>query len=110
MQGKWMPYVVTLVLMCFAIFGAQTALAQDPSSPAPASGQDVNSAPPKDAVRSGADPDNTLSGGAPGQYIVLGTDRQVALDPLLKYQFIYGMDLTEGYDDGVILFPSKTGV
>jgi hypothetical protein len=110
MQGKWMPYVVSLALMCFAIFGAQPALAQDPSSPAPASGQDVNSAPPKDAVRSGADPDNTLSGGAPGQYIVLGTDRQVALDPLLKYQFIYGMDLTEGYDDGVILFPSKTGV
>jgi hypothetical protein len=90
-----------MALLSFVIVGAHQAFAQDLPSPGSTSGQDTNPAPPKDAARSSE---------VPGQYIILGTDRQVALNPLLKYQLIYGMDITEGYDDGVVLFPSKTGV
>jgi hypothetical protein len=106
MKTRWMQFTAILALGAFAIFSAGPASAQDPSSPPPQNGSALAA---KDSEQAPSDSGTVPSSGAPAQYMVLGTDRQISLNPLLKYQLIYGMDLTEGYDDGIILFPAKTG-
>jgi hypothetical protein len=47
---------------------------------------------------------------APRYVLLLNSDRLVAMNETLRYRFLYGMSLTQGYDDGILPSPKPTGV
>ena len=107
MNPKKPKFVRIAVLAVLTALTSGFASAQDPSSSVP---QDGNPGPPS----TGAGQSQSVWGGPPKPagrtYMGLGTDRLISLNPLLKSQLLFQMDLTQGYDDGVILFPARTGV
>jgi hypothetical protein len=95
-------FVRTAALAMLAVVTSAIASAQDSSSSVP---QDGDSAPP---VTQGVDSSNPLGGPpkpAARVYMALGSDRLFSLNEMLKSQLLFQMDLTEGYDDGIILVP-----
>jgi hypothetical protein len=113
MNARWIRLtgllaVSAAALLCniptFAQDTVQTGTQSDPASPA-------SSAPAKRPFdQAPVDPVTGSSNEPSRQYVVIGTDRLISVDPMLKYQWLYGLDLTEGYDDGLILFPEQKGV
>ena len=107
MNPKIAKFVRTAALAMLAAVTSAFASGQDSSSSAP---QDDDSAPP---VTKAVDSSNPL-GGSPKPagrvYMGLGSDRLFSLDTMQKAQLLFQMDVTEGYDDGIILLPTRTGV
>jgi hypothetical protein len=107
MNPKKTKFVRTATLAMLAAVTSAFASAQDSSSSIP---QDGDSALP---ITKAADSSNPL-GGPPKPagrvYVGLGSDRLFSLDTMQKAQLLFQMDLTEGYDDGIILFPTRTDV
>ena len=107
MNLKKTKFVRTAALAMLALLTSAFASAQDSSSSVP---QDGDSAPP---ITKAVDSSNPLGGPpkpAGRTYMALGSDLLFSLDATLKSQILFQMDLTEGYDDGIILVPTRTGV
>lgn len=47
---------------------------------------------------------------APRYVLLLNSDRVVAMNERARNRFLYGMSLTQGYDDGIFPSPQSTGV
>lgn len=99
-------------------FAAVLASAQDPDpqsqsqpqqdpQPQPPAGKNPKPVPAGRTWGGWSTADNDAT--AERQYIILGSDQEYSLDPSLRHRFIYGVDLTEGYDDGVVSFPERAG-
>jgi len=108
MTARWNQLTGLLASSVLALFGACAVFGQDRTAAGSQSDGSATVQPPMDQAP--IDPVTGSSGEKPRQYVIIGTDRQVSLNPLLKYQWLYGLDLTEGYDDGLILFPEQKGV
>jgi hypothetical protein len=108
MKSRRIQFTGLFLLGALTLCSANLAYAQDPAT---SGTQSDNPAPAQRPIdQAPVDPVTGSSNGAPRQYVVIGTDRQISVNPMLKYQWLYGMDLTEGYDDGLILFPQQKGV
>jgi len=107
MNPKTPKFARITALAVLALLTSGFASAQDPSSSVL---QDGNSAPPSPKSVESSNPYGGPPKPAARVYLALGTDRLFSLNELLKSQLLFQMDLTEGYDDGVILSPASTGV
>lgn len=104
MNSKATGFVRIVVLVGLTVVTTAFALAQDSSSSTPQDGDSASPAPVTKAVESS----NPISGSpkpAGRVYLALGSDRLFTLNPMLKTQLLFQMDLTEGYDDGIVLAP-----
>jgi hypothetical protein len=107
MKSQRTQFTGILALFAIALLNAGSLQAQDVTS---SSSAPNNAGTPSESIQGGTSSSDASWTGANREFILVGSDRQVSLNPLLKYQFIYGMDLTQGYDNGLILFPSTVGV
>jgi hypothetical protein len=107
MKPKCPKFVRIAVLAVLAVFTNRFASAQDPSSSVP---QDGNSAPSSAGSVQSSDKFGGPPKAAGRVYMALGTDRLFSLNPLVKSQLLFEMDFRQGYDDGILLFPTQTGL
>ncbi len=47
---------------------------------------------------------------APRYVMLLNSDRLAVMNERVRYRFLYGMSLTQGYDDGIVPAQTPTGV
>jgi len=110
MNPKKTKFVRTATLALLAAVTGALACAQDSSSSIQQDGDSTDSA---STITKAADSSNPF-GGPPKPagrlYMGLGSDRLFSLDTMRKAQLLFQMDLTEGYDDGIILLPTRTDV
>lgn len=105
MNSKVTKVVRTAALAMLTVVTSTLASAQDPSSSVP---QDGDSAPPITKAVDSSNPLGESPRPAGRLYMALGSDRLFSLNPLRKTQLLFQMDLTEGYDDGIVLVPTRT--
>src|SRR5271166_2269581 len=100
-------FVRITALAVLTVVASGFASAQDP---APSVLQNGNPAPPSSTSVEPSYPFGETAKPAGRVFLGLGTDRLFSLNAMLKSQLLFQMDLTEGYDDGIILYPTRTGV
>jgi hypothetical protein len=104
MNAKRAKFMRSAALAVLTLMITAFASAQDSSSPTPQDSDSASPAPITKAVES-----STPLSGSPKPagrvYMALGSDRLFTLNPMLKSQLLFQMDLTEGYDDGIVLVP-----
>ena len=102
MNPKKRKFVRTAALAMLAAVTGAFASAQDSSSSVP---QDGDSAEPITKTVAASDTLGAPPKPAGRAYMALGSDLLFSLDTTLKTQFLFQMNLTEGYDDGIVLVP-----
>src|SRR5208283_1138045 len=107
MNPKKTDFVRTAALAMLALLTSAFASAQDSSSSVP---QDGDSAAPITKAVDSSDPLGGPPKPAARVYMALGSDRLFSLNSMLKSQLLFQMDLTEGYDDGILLVPRTEAV
>ncbi len=107
MNPKKTDFVRTVALAMLALLTSAFASAQDSSSSVP---QDGDSAAPITKAVDSSDPLGGPPKPAARVYMALGSDRLFSLNSMLKSQLLFQMDLTEGYDDGILLVPRTEAV
>jgi hypothetical protein len=105
MNPKMTKFVRTVALAMLSVVTSAFASAQVPSSAVP---QDGDSAPPVTKAVDSSNPLDDSPKPAGRVYLALGSDRLFSLNPMLKSQFLFQMDLSQGYDDGIVLVPRVT--
>jgi hypothetical protein len=107
MNPKNTKFMRAATLAMLAVVTSALASAQDSSSSIP---QDADSAPPNTTAVDSSNPFGGPPKAAGRLYLGLGSDRLFSLDAMQKSQLLFQMDITEGYDDGIILLPTRTAV
>lgn len=107
MNPKKTKFMRTAALAMLALVTSAFASAQDSSSSVP---QDGDSAPPITKAVDSSKPLGEPAKPAGRVYMALGSDSLFSLNAMLKSQLLFQMDLKEGYDDAIILVPTRTDV
>jgi hypothetical protein len=105
MNPKWKKFVRTAGIAVLTVLTSAFASAQDSSSSV---SQQGGSAPPTTKAVESSNPLSESPKPAGRVYLALGSDRLFMLNPMLKSQLLFQMDLTQGYDDGIVLAPRVT--